>query len=78
MIQVVRTVGAWFAIADYFKTALGYFQLASMTELAIVIQNLISQMKLVRKQSLEIYTSQRRNNDSVNIDIKIVSSPTIY
>ena len=33
----IRRVGLFFLAADYTKYALGYFQLASMAELAIVI-----------------------------------------
>lgn len=37
-ITIARQIGFFYIIADYSKFALGWFQLASMAELAIAIQ----------------------------------------
>ena len=45
--QTVKLVGIFFLLADYNKYALGFFQLASMVELTIVIRETINQIKKV-------------------------------
>ena len=52
LLDTVRKIGVFFLSADYTKYALGFFQLASMAELAIVIRHYVNQLKNAqRKQS---------------------------
>ena len=48
-IHNVRLVCVWFLAADFAKYALGFFQLASMAELAIVIKFSAIQLSLISK-----------------------------
>ena len=47
-IWTVRMVCVFFLLADFAKYALGFFQLASMGELAIVIRHSAKQLKLIQ------------------------------
>ena len=51
--QTVKLVGIFFLLADYNKYALGFFQLASMVELTIVIRETINQIKKVSSNKRE-------------------------
>ena len=57
-IEKVRLVCVWFLAADFAKYALGFFQLASMAELAIVIKFSAIQIKLISTTNSTLKESQ--------------------
>ena len=64
-------VGYLYVSADYIKYALGYFQLASMAELAIAIHNSIANLKKVTHDSLTIHAE---TNESGRSNMTVVNN----
>jgi len=60
LIQSLRLIGVFFLASDYTKYALGFFQLASMAELTIVIRQSVSFFKLSRRR--ELHKTRNRNS----------------
>lgn len=51
MVQTTRLIGSFFLTADYTKYALGFCQLASMAELAVVIRQSVRLIKRSQRNS---------------------------
>ena len=48
MVQTTKLLGVFFLTADYFRYSLGFSQLASMAELALVIRESVKLVKIER------------------------------
>ena len=70
MVQTTKLLGVFFLTADYFRYSLGFSQLASMAELALVIRESVKLVKIERQQysNMMQQSSQRESSAGLNDD----------